>query len=60
MCQGILSVRDEHENYGQIDIIQLQQETDDGHVSQRRTWVYSVPQVPLKLIDLHLSNEFMS
>jgi hypothetical protein len=49
-------VRDEHENYGQIDIKQLQQETDNGHVSQRRTWVYSVPQVPLRFLDLLLSN----
>jgi len=34
-------------NYGEIDVKQLQQETDEGHVSQRRKWVLPVPQVAL-------------
>ena len=36
-----------------INLKELQQETDEGHVSQRRNRVYAVPQVPLQLIDLH-------
>ena len=51
-----MSARRTRANYGQIDIEQLQPETDNGHVSQRRTWLFSVPQVSLRLVDLLLSN----
>jgi len=51
-----MSARRTRANYGEIDIEQLQHETDKGHVSQRRTWVYPVPQVPLRFIHLLLLN----
>jgi hypothetical protein len=40
-------------NHGKINLEELQQQTDEGHVSQRRKWLFAVPQVPLRLLDFH-------
>ena len=55
-----MSARRTRANYGQIDIEQLQQETDNGHVSQRRTWLFFSAAGTTSILDLLLSNKFLS